>query len=218
MINSNVNATSNNFIGGIKAQAASAGSDAKVTYKYDVGADGKLVVSGAKIASTFDKPSQTSQPSFSAATVPTPTLQTQQKSNPLSTNTLGLSPSELAEIFGLDSNENQVINELQAADAGVRAHEAQHFRAAGGLVQGTAEFDYVEGPDGNLYAVGGQVEINPTNGVTDPAKQASDAATLYNAATAPADASAQDLAVARSAINQANEAYGKALKVSAGIE
>lgn len=204
-----MNSVSGNFIGGIKAQAAHAGADAKVQYKYSVDENGKLFVDSAKISSVVEKPALAS----TAVATAKPNF---VKENNFPQNDLGLSPSDLAEIFGLNSNENIVQSRLQSADIGVRTHETQHFRAAGGLAQGTAEYEYVEGPDGKLYAVAGQVNISSQSG-GDAAKEARDATTLYNAATAPGDASAQDLAVARSAIATANDAYGKALRANSEI-
>ena len=201
-----MSAIQGNFYGGINAQAANAGPDSQIQYKYAVGDDGKLFVESAKVTSIVEKAvasAPVAKPSFGKSYIEPP-------------RDLGLSPSDLADLFGLDSNEGIVQNRLEAADAGVRTHEAQHFRAAGGLAQGTAEYEYVEGPDGKLYAVAGEVSIaSQTTG--DPKDDAINAATLYNAATAPGDASAQDLAVARSAIQSANEAYGKALKASSEL-
>ena len=84
-------------------------------------------------------------------------------------------------------------------DLQVRLHESLHHDAAGGNASGSPEFQTVTGPDGNIYAVGGHVNVQ-TTATSDPNKAARDAATLAHAATAPGDASAQDLSVARNAI------------------
>ena len=49
---------------------------------------------------------------------------------------------------------------LASTDRKVRSHEAAHLAAAGGLAQGGASFSTVRGPDGQMYAVGGEVGID----------------------------------------------------------
>lgn len=175
----------------VKAAIASAGPGADIDLKYSTDGAGRLVVTGAEITTETKKPVQAVANSAQAAP-PKPNV--------------GLSSADFAQIFGLNNNEAQVVNRLQADDAGVRVHEAQHFRAAGGLASGTAKYEYVQGPDGNLYAVAGQVDVSTTP-TSDPDKQRRDAQGLYNAASAPADSSAQDVSVARQALQNAANAY-----------
>jgi len=121
---------------------------------------------------------------------------------------LNLSSVDFAKVFGQEYAESSALSKLRKADAGVRNHEAQHYRAAGGLVTGLPEYDYVEGPDGQSYAVGGSVDVKTTS-TSDPEKARRDSNSYYNAAVAPGDASSADLGAARGALSRAAEAYGK---------
>ena len=97
----------------------------------------------------------------------------------------------------LTPQEQQVVSKLQARDVAVRAHEAAHMAAAGGL-GGGASYTYETGPDGRRYAVGGEVPVQLASGRT-PDETIQNAETVRAAALAPADPSAQDLAVASQA-------------------
>ncbi len=87
------------------------------------------------------------------------------------------------------------IAKLAACDREVRAHEAAHLAAAGGLAVSGASFSYQRGPDGKLYAVGGEVHIDTSRGRTSEETIAK-ARQIRTAATAPAQPSGQDYAVA----------------------
>lgn len=124
-----------------------------------------------------------------------------------------LAPADEADLFGsddflkevLESTENLYRSRLAAADLGVRAQEAQHYRAAAGL--GSApDYDLVEGPDGEFYAVGGEVQMR-ASATVDPAQAAEDAQTMANAALAATDVSAQDVSVARQSLARAASLY-----------
>lgn len=106
----------------------------------------------------------------------------------------------------LDQQEQQQIRELQQRDREVRAHEAAHKSAAGNLSKGGASFSYQRGPDGRLYAVGGEVSIDtgPVSG--DPQATLQKANQIRAAALAPAKPSSQDRAVAAGAAIMASEA------------
>ncbi|WP_373070323.1 putative metalloprotease CJM1_0395 family protein [Sulfurimonas sp.] len=97
----------------------------------------------------------------------------------------------------LELDEKRVVFELQARDTEVRAHEAAH-QAAGGGMTGGANFTYERGPDGKMYAVGGEVPISMPKG-SKPEEIISNAQQVIAAALAPADPSAQDMSVASSA-------------------
>jgi hypothetical protein len=56
------------------------------------------------------------------------------------------------------------VSKLAARDREVRTHEAAHFAAAGGLAVSGPHFSYERGPDGTLYAVGGEVQIDTSPG------------------------------------------------------
>lgn len=101
------------------------------------------------------------------------------------------SPTELSD------DDRRIVNELQSVDTKVRAHEAAH-QAAGGGMTGGASFTYEQGPDGKMYAVAGEVPISIPSGST-PQENIKNARQAIAAATAPADPSGQDMAVASSA-------------------
>jgi len=96
-----------------------------------------------------------------------------------------------------EAQKEQVIK-LQQRDTHVRAHEAAHLAAGGSVVSGGASYTYQKGPDGKMYAVGGEVPIHVTKGST-PKETLAIARQLRAAALAPSDPSPQDLKVAASA-------------------
>lgn len=98
----------------------------------------------------------------------------------------------------LDAAEQAEVAELRADDQRVRTHERAH-QAAGGGAAGAASFQYVTGPDGKQYAVAGEVPIRIEGG-RSPDETIAAAQRMRAAALAPADPSAQDLAVAAEAV------------------
>lgn len=107
--------------------------------------------------------------------------------------------AELAEDGGqeLSADQQKQVQELQARDREVRAHEAAHQAAGGGLT-GQASFTFQTGPDGRQYAVGGEVSISTGRGST-PGDTISKMQRVISAALAPASPSAPDQAVAAKA-------------------
>ncbi len=102
--------------------------------------------------------------------------------------------------------EEKLIQELRATDREVRAHEMAHQAAAGGLSKGGPTFEYQSGPNGQRYAVSGEVQID-TSGVSgDPKATLQKAQQIQRAAMAPAQPSAQDRSVAVTAAAMAAEA------------
>jgi hypothetical protein len=97
----------------------------------------------------------------------------------------------------LTPKEEQVVHKLEARDTAVRAHEAAHMAAGGGLAGG-ASYTFETGPDGQRYAVGGEVPVSIAPGRT-PDETIQNAQTVRAAALAPADPSSQDMAVAAQA-------------------
>lgn len=93
------------------------------------------------------------------------------------------------------SQDKKLIDELKKTDRAVRAHEQAHLAAAAGLAVSGATFSYRRGPDGQQYAVGGEVSIDASPGRT-PEETVDKAERIQAAAIAPADPSAQDRAVA----------------------
>ncbi len=105
----------------------------------------------------------------------------------------------------LSRAELDLVRQLQQVDQAVKAHELAHLSAAGGYARGGASFSYQRGPDGQNYAVGGEVQI-------DTGKERTPEATILKmqiirqAALAPSDPSPQDQRVAAHATLQIAEA------------
>ena len=97
----------------------------------------------------------------------------------------------------LSEGEKQLLKELSARDGEVKAHEAAH-QAAGGGMTGAASYTYQQGPDGKMYAIGGEVSISMKSGST-PEETIANARQIASAAMAAGDPSPQDFAVASSA-------------------
>lgn len=98
----------------------------------------------------------------------------------------------------LSAEEKQTVNELKKRDAEVKAHEAAHMAAGGGLVQGGASYEYQSGPDGKMYAVGGEVQID-MSAANSPEATIRKMQQIRRAALAPAQPSGTDRAVAAQA-------------------
>lgn len=199
---------------GLQKLAAEMGPNAQVSveFKYVVGPDGQLYAAGGEVRASErvvrDGQGNEVDSGYTPGLPPLP-----NSLDALKRPQLSLSPEDELQAFGITEPDPNaaVIQELQNADTAVRSHEGLHFRAAGGLVEGLPVYNYVEGPDGRHYAVAGHVAVSGT-ATSDPVRQSRDAQTLANSATAPGDASPQDLNVARDAFQKAAGAYGKALE------
>ena len=101
----------------------------------------------------------------------------------------------------LTEQEQQKLRELKARDREVRAHEQAHS-AAGGRYAGAASYSFQRGPDGQSYAVGGEVGIDISPVAGDPMATISKMQAVYRAALAPAEPSTQDRRVAAEAASQ----------------
>ena len=110
----------------------------------------------------------------------------------------------------LNPNQLALLRKLQARDTEVRAHEAAHQAAGGGLTGG-ATFTYQRGPDGKMYAIGGEVPITIKGGST-PEEKIANARQVEAAALAPARPSPQDYAVASKAKMMEIQAQQELLK------
>ncbi|MCB1956326.1 MAG: hypothetical protein KDG55_11665 [Rhodocyclaceae bacterium] len=117
--------------------------------------------------------------------------------------TAGTAPAGASE--ALTEEEQKAVRALEARDREVRAHEAAHMRAGGDLVRGSASFSFQRGPDGQQYAVGGEVSIDTSSGRT-PEETIAKADRVRAAALAPAEPSGQDMAVAAEAARMAAQA------------
>jgi len=110
-------------------------------------------------------------------------------------------PTEIA-----DAEVLRQIQWLKNRDREVRTHEQAHLSAAGGIAVSGASFSYTVGPDGQRYAVGGEVGIDTSAVAGDPAATLRKAETIRRAALAPAQPSAQDYSVASRATAMASKA------------
>jgi SprA-related family len=99
----------------------------------------------------------------------------------------------------LTQAELQLLMELEQRDTEVRNHEMAHIAAGGSLITSGASFTYQRGPDGQNYAVGGEVSIDTSAIPGDPKATAQKMRQVRNAAMAPASPSSQDLKVASKA-------------------
>src|SRR3990167_5131726 len=103
----------------------------------------------------------------------------------------GVSPQQQAQ-------QQQQITELASRDREVRSHEQAHA-AVGGSYAGAPTYSFKRGPDGQAYAVGGEVSIDVSPIPNDPAATLRKMEVVQRAALAPAEPSAQDLRVAAQA-------------------
>lgn len=99
----------------------------------------------------------------------------------------------------LTQAELQLVTELEQIDTEVRSHEMAHIAAGGGLITSGASFTYQRGPDGNNYAVAGEVGIDTSEIPGDPQATVQKMQQVKSAAMAPTSPSAQDLKVASKA-------------------
>ena len=97
------------------------------------------------------------------------------------------------------------IQALQARDREVRAHEQAHS-AVGGSFAGAPSFTFQRGPDGRLYAIGGEVPIDASPIPGNPQATLAKAQQVQRAALAPADPSTADRRIAATAQSLAAEA------------
>lgn len=109
----------------------------------------------------------------------------------------------------LSRAERQVLQQLQARDQEVKTHEQAHIAAGGQYVNGGASYSYRIGPDGKMYAVGGEVSIDVSPVPGDPEATIEKAQAIQRAANAPAEPSAQDSIIAAKARAMETEARTK---------
>lgn len=113
----------------------------------------------------------------------------------------------------LTQKEVQQVRELQSIDKNVKAHEAAHQAAGGGLA-GAASFTYTRGPDNQMYATAGEVPVSMQKGNT-PEETIANARQIVAAAMAPADPSPQDYKIAANAAKMEFDARAEAMKLKA---
>ena len=100
---------------------------------------------------------------------------------------------------GLSEQDQARLQDLRKRDTEVRAHETAHLAVAGSYAIGGMNLQLTRGPDGGLYATGGEVQIDTSPVSGDPAATIRKAETVKRAALAPASPSPQDQRVAAAA-------------------
>jgi hypothetical protein len=95
----------------------------------------------------------------------------------------------------LSPAEQRRVAELQQIDREVRIHEQAHISAGRGVVTSGPTYTYTYGPDGRIYAVGGEVGID-TRAERKPEDNIDKGLRIQAAALAPVQPSPQDYRVA----------------------
>ncbi|HHQ69593.1 MAG TPA: hypothetical protein ENM98_04735 [Halothiobacillaceae bacterium] len=113
----------------------------------------------------------------------------------------------------LNDEDERILRKLKARDREVRDHENAHRAVGGDLVRG-GSYQYQTGPDGQRYAIGGEVQIDTSKVPNDPKATVNKMDRVIRAALAPAEPSSQDLAVAAQARAIRNEAAAEARAAS----
>lgn len=143
----------------------------------------------------------------------TPPKTTDEK--PVQTGDRQEAPGELSD------EEEKLVRELSRTDQEVRQHERAHA-AAGGALAGAPSYTYQQGPDGQRYAVNGEVSIDVSPVQGDPEATIQKMQQVKAAANAPAQPSSQDrsVAAAADAISQQAQAELRAqdLEGTKGVE
>ncbi len=106
----------------------------------------------------------------------------------------------------LTEEEQKQLDELKQRDREVRQHEQAHKAAAGPYARGGPTYEFQTGPDGKKYAVGGSVQIDTSEVPGNPQATIQKMQVIRRAASAPAQPSAQDRAVAAEATRKAQKA------------
>jgi hypothetical protein len=101
--------------------------------------------------------------------------------------------------------EQREIADLKKRDAEVKAHEQAHA-SVGGQLAGSPSYSYQTGPDGQKYAVGGEVNIDLAEVPGDPQATIIKMQQVKAAALAPADPSGADQQIAAEASRRIVEA------------
>lgn len=104
--------------------------------------------------------------------------------------------------------EQKRIAELKARDQEVKVHEQAHA-AIGGQYAGAPSYEYETGPDGQQYAVGGEVRIDVSEVPNDPRATIQKMQQVKAAALAPAEPSNADRSVAAQASRTLMEAQAE---------
>lgn len=102
--------------------------------------------------------------------------------------------------------ESMYLARLRSRDAEVRAHEQAHMSAVDGYARGGPRYNYIMGPDGRLYAVGGSIDVDLSPIPGNPEATIRKARIIRRAAIAVIDPSPADLRIASRAYQMEIEA------------
>lgn len=98
------------------------------------------------------------------------------------------------------------LDKLRERDREVRSHEQAHIATGGSVIASGARYTFQKGPDGQMYAIGGEVAIDASKVAGDPQATQEKARKVRQAAMAPANPSGQDMIVASKAAQMEVEA------------
>lgn len=121
-------------------------------------------------------------------------------------DSVNVNDSKEVEEGELTDEEKKEVEELKKRDMEVRSHEQAHVAAGGAYVRGGPSFSYQTGPDGNKYAIGGEVSIDTSSVSGDPEATIRKMQVVRKAALAPANPSSTDRSVAAAASQKMNTA------------
>ena len=111
----------------------------------------------------------------------------------------------------MTEEEKQEAEKLKKRDREVRAHEQAHLSVAGNLAAGGANYEFKTGPDGQQYAVGGEVPLKVQDSPS-PEEDLRNAQKLERAALAPVKPSSSDRAIAAKARKKVAQAQQEITK------
>jgi len=99
----------------------------------------------------------------------------------------------------VNAREAAKLRQLEARDQDVHAHERAHAGAGGRWMHGGPKYQFVTGPDGKQYALGGESRIDLSPVADDPVGTIQKMQQVRRAAMAPLQPSSQDRLIARQA-------------------
>ena len=153
-----------------------------------------------RVRASSEASSSASSPSSIQARPGRPTapldLETQTEAQSSSPNDVPAEESEGPD--GLTEAERREVQELQQRELEVRQHEQAHA-TAGGQYAGQPTYTYRLGPDGHLYATGGEVKIDTAAVPNNASATIRKMEQVKRAALAPSQPSAADRQIAAEA-------------------
>jgi len=143
-----------------------------------------------------------------------PSSSTSDKVEAPNSSTIKSESSKLTTNYSdLSDNEKQTVDELKQIDLEVKNHEMAHVAAGGAYVRRGANFNYTKGPDGQLYAIGGDVLLDTSAISGNPSATMRKMDVIRSAALAPATPSATDRSVASKASSAKQKAEEELIKL-----